>query len=155
MERSTESRRRKESAGFGREDPGRSTCQTISKSLSSYHKYWCFDSWSLDVSTFLHIHFLGCCLADLNLFLFLEVEQQLQDAVWNLKISFCSKLQHENLWKCQDTMAQLDEMRKAYNLLQEQDRRGCQYWSQRDSEGKIGKSAFDAFTNIITSVSMV
>ena len=76
MERSTESRRRKESAGFGREDPGRSTCQTISKSLSSYHKCWCFHSWSLDVSTFLQIHFIlesvfvswgrtatsGCCV---------------------------------------------------------------------------------------------
>ena len=37
-------------------------------------------------------------------------------------------------------MAQLEEMRKAYNLLQEQDRHGCQYWLQRDSEGKIGKS---------------
>lgn len=37
-------------------------------------------------------------------------------------------------------MAQLEEMRKAYNLLQEQDRHGCQYSLQRDSEGKIGRS---------------
>ena len=59
--------------------------------------------------------------------------------------------EHENSWKCQDTMAQLEEMRKAYNLLQEQDRRA----SIDRNETVKGKSAFDAFTNIIASVSMV